>query len=132
MKMDVIEKARELGKMLMEDERCKRMQVAKAANNEDRELQAMIGEFNLLRIQLNNELSKNPPDKEKCKKYELSMKELYPKIMANKSMAEYNEAKKAVDELVGHINSIVQLSISGEVDSDTGCSGQCAGCAGCH
>ena len=130
--MNVIEKARELANALTEDERCKRMQVAKAANDEDKELQALIGEFNLLRIKMNAELRKNPPDKEKCKKYEQDIKELYPKIMGNKNMAEYKEAKKAVDELIGHINSIIQMSVNGEIDGETGCSGQCDSCAGCH
>jgi hypothetical protein len=34
--------------------------------------------------------------------------------------------------MLGHINGIIQLAISGEVDSADGCSGSCGGCSGCH
>lgn len=132
--MEVIEKARELGEVIMDDARCKRLQAARAANDADTGLQDLIGEFNLKKLSLNNEFNKKPEEqsKEKMAQTEKEMKEIYGKIMANKTMAEYAEAKKDMDELVGHINSIIQMSISGEVDSGEGCSGNCSSCGGCH
>lgn len=56
--MDVLEKARELAQAIAEDERCKRLQAAKIANDSDKELQDIIGEFNLKKLQLNNEFNK--------------------------------------------------------------------------
>lgn len=129
--MEVIEKAKELAQTIMEDERCRRLQVARAANDNDIELQKLIGEFNLKKIALGAEFKKTPPDKEKAQKFENEMKELYAKIMANPTMAEYTQAKKDMDELLTHINSIIQMSVSGEV-SEGSCSGNCEGCAGCH
>ena len=131
--MEVIEKAKELGLAIMDDPRCKRLQAAKAANDTDPELQDMIGEFNLKKMQLNNEFNKDPEQqsKEGLSKIENELKEVYAKIMANKAMIEFTEAKKEMDEMVGHINSIIQVSISGEVD-EGGCAGNCASCSGCH
>jgi cell fate (sporulation/competence/biofilm development) regulator YlbF (YheA/YmcA/DUF963 family) len=131
--VEVIEKARELGLAIMEDERCKRFQAAKTANDSDAELQSMIGEFNLKKLQLNNEFNKDPEQqsKEKLTQIEGELKRIYGKVMSNKSMAEFTQAKKDMDELVGHINSIIQMSITGEVSED-GCEGNCASCAGCH
>jgi cell fate (sporulation/competence/biofilm development) regulator YlbF (YheA/YmcA/DUF963 family) len=131
--MEVIEKARELGMALMEDERCKRLQTAKAANDEDSELQALIGEFNLKKMQLNNEFNKGSDEqsKERLAQIEKELKEVYNKIMANKSMAEYTAAKKEVDELLDQINSIIKLSVTGEAEGG-GCSGNCSACSGCH
>lgn len=131
--MDVIEKARELGLAIMEDGRCKRLQAAKTANDADKALQDLIGEFNLKKLQLNGEFNKDPSlqSKEKLSEIEEELKKVYGDIMGNPAMAEYTEAKKEMDELVGHINSIIQMSVSGEVDGP-GCGGDCASCAGCH
>ena len=45
--MDVIEMARELGKAIQQDERYKRIDAAKKANDEDSQLQELIVKFNL-------------------------------------------------------------------------------------
>jgi cell fate (sporulation/competence/biofilm development) regulator YlbF (YheA/YmcA/DUF963 family) len=133
--MGVVEKARELGQAIMDDERCKRLQNAKAANDADAGLQDLIGEFNLKKLQLNNEFNKEQEkqSKEKIEQFQNDMKEIYGKIMATESMREYADAKKEMDELVGHINSIIQMSISGEVDEGGSCGGNCSACGGgCH
>jgi cell fate (sporulation/competence/biofilm development) regulator YlbF (YheA/YmcA/DUF963 family) len=132
--MGVIEKARELGQEIMEDARCIRLQTAKAANDADTVLQEMIGEFNLKKLQLNNEFNKPQEEqsKERMAQTEKDLKEVYGRIMQNKAMAEFTEAKKDMDELVGHINAIIQMSISGEVEESGGCAGDCGGCSGCH
>ena len=131
--MEVLEKARELAESIMEDARCKRLQTAKIANDTDLQLQDLIGEFNLKKMQLNSEFNKDPEQqsKEKLTQMETELKEVYAKVMANKAMAEFTEAKKDMDELVEHINSIIQMSISGEV-SESGCTGSCDSCGGCH
>lgn len=130
--MDIIEKARELGQALMDDERCKRLQTAKAANDSDAKLQEFIGEFNLKKLQLNNEFNKAPEQqsKEKIAKTEQELKDVYNTIMKMPTMVEFTAAKKDMDELIGHINSIIQMSVTGEVGGS--CSGDCASCGGCH
>jgi len=129
--MDLIEKAKELGDALMNDEKVKRLQIAMAENDNDFELQKHIGEFNLKRIALNEEAEKNDKNNEKIKILEQELKAIYQLVMENKSMAEYNKAKTEVDEILSHINSIIQVSISGEAPEE-GCSGGCESCAGCH
>lgn len=129
--MEILELAKELGEAIKNDERCKRVQIAKALNDVDVPLQGLIGEFNLKKIAMNAEFNKQEPDKEKLKELENVMKDLYQKIMENKHMAEYNSAKKELDELISQINSIIQMSVEGEVDAG-GCSGDCSGCQGCH
>lgn len=130
--MEVIEAARQLGEALMQDERAKRLQLAKAANDADTVLQGMIGEFNLKKLNYQNLLQQESVDREKVSKVEGELKELYTKIMENDTMKAFENAKKEMDELIGHINSIIQVSVSGEVSAEGGCSGQCSGCAGCH
>lgn len=132
-KMDVIEKARELALAISEDARCKHLQAAKLANDEDKELQDIVGEFNLKKMQLNNEFNKpeGEQSKENMETLENELKEIYNKAMSNKAMADYNEAKTEMDELLNQVNGIIQVAVTGEVPEE-GCGGHCESCSGCH
>ena len=67
--MTVIEKARELGTVLQQDERYTRYMKACEINDTDSELQKAIGEFNLKRAELSKEMKE--PDKNADKLTEL-------------------------------------------------------------
>ena len=135
--MDPVEMARELGKTIQQDDRYIRYDLAKAKNDLDEELQAFIGEFNLKRINLNNESKRSEKDEDKISKLNDAINDLYEKIMGNESMKEYTEAKSQVDEMMEQITTILELTVRGE-NPDTagltggGCSGSCAGCSGCN
>ena len=60
--MDVIATARELGKAIQQDERFIRMMAAQQTNDDDEQLQKLIGDFNLKRVDLNSEVSKAERD----------------------------------------------------------------------
>ena len=77
--MTVIEMARELGKALQEDERYKKYQEAKIKNDKDVELQNMIGDFNVKRMQLNQEMQKKEKDADAMKRLDAELKEVYNK-----------------------------------------------------
>ena len=136
--MDIIEAARNLGAVLQQDERYKRYIEAKKLNDEDKELQELIGEFNLARMSIDNELSKdeNEKDNEKIKEFNTTMRQLYAKIMVNESMVAFNQAKADFEAVMQRVNGIIDLSIEGEdpatCEPATGCTGSCATCGGCH
>ena len=67
--MDIIEKARELGKLIQEEESYKKLQEAQKSADADMELQRLIGEFNLKRMSINNRL----PKKKEIRKSFLSL-----------------------------------------------------------
>ena len=48
--MDIIEKARELGRLIQEEDSYKKLQDAQKNADADMELQRLIGEFNLKRM----------------------------------------------------------------------------------
>ncbi len=134
--MDVIEKARELGKALQQDERYIRFAKAMLASESDKELQDKIGEFNVTRMNLDNELNKDEnKDEEAVKKLNEELRALYSQIMENPVMAEYNEARGEVDKILGEINSIITMCAQG-ADPETcdinSCTGNCSSCGGCH
>ena len=135
--MDIIKSARKLGKLLQQDERYIAYQNAKNKNDSDEDLQRLIGDFNLKRLDLNNEMSKQERDSDRLKELDGEIKELYGKIMSNENMNAFNEAKNAMDEMLSQVNNIITMSANGE-DPETcpaspvGCGGNCSGCSGCH
>lgn len=134
--MGVLETARELGKQIQQDDRYTAYQLAKDVNDRDEDLQKLIGDFNLKRMDLNNEMSKPDKDTDKLKELDTKIKELYGEIMANTNMMVFNNAKNAMDAMLNEINTIISASANGE-DPETcsvehSCGGNCGSCGGCH
>ena len=136
--MDIIELARELGKAIQQEQAFINMRVACQQSDEDEELQNMIGEFNLKRMAINNEVQKEDRSEETLKKYNDELRAIYAEIMQNPHMAAYNAAKSELDALVQRVTNIITMSADGEdpdsCDCDScGCTGSCASCGGgCH
>ena len=134
--MDLIQMAREMGKALQQTEEYKRCEAARLANDGDQALQDGIGQFNLKRVALNQELQKADKDADKLQKMNEELQDLYTKIMGNPSMMEYNIAKQDLDELMQKVNAVLVMSANGE-DPETceipaNCTGSCESCGGCH
>ncbi len=136
--MDAIKKARELGKVIQEDERYKKYHEAKAANDNDKELQQLIGEFNLKRVTLNSEMSKPEKNDELIAELNQEIKDLYAKVMMNENMTAFSNAKDEMDSLLNKITMVITMSANGEdpdtcsVETQHSCSGSCSTCGGCH
>ncbi len=134
--MDIIEAARQLGKAIQQDERYAAFTTARLANDTDGDLQSLIGEFNLVRMQVDEEMNKDARDEEKIKALNAQLRKIYADIMVNENMVAYNKAKNDFDEVVRRMNAVIDMCIAGE-DPDTcepaeGCTGSCSSCSGCH
>lgn len=134
--MDIIEQARAIGKAIQQDERYLKTQVAMQAADEDKDLQNLIGQYNLKRMSIQNEMQSSR-DEEKLKAYQAELNGLYEVIMKNPHMVAYNEAKKDFDLLMRRVDAIISGSANGS-DPDTAdydessCGGDCCSCGGCH
>lgn len=134
---NLIEMAKEMGEAIQMDQRFIRTQMAQAAADEDEALQGLIGEFNLKRLAVNNEYSKEDKDDAKIRELDMELREIYGRLMENENMKAYQTAKAELDEVLNRINRILTLSAQGEdpqkADVElSGCSGNCSSCAGCH
>lgn len=135
--MTIIEQARALGAALQEDERYKKFDKAAKLNDTDTDIQNKIGEFNLMRAELNQEMAKPDKDGEKMTKLDNDLRALYDEIMNMPSMIAFNEAKEELDKLLSSINYIITCAANGEdpmtcPDEAPHCSGSCSSCGGCH
>ncbi len=136
--MDVITIARQLGKALQEEEAYKRMVAAAAANDANAELQEEIEKFNLIRFQLNEEISKEDADKEKVDGLQKELSEIFEKVTADPNMILFNDARTEFEVILDKINQIITAAASGddpetyEIHDHSSCGGDCASCGGCH
>lgn len=134
--MDVISMARELGKAIQQDESYIRLMRCSQINDEDQDLQNLIGQFNLKRVDLNNEINKEDKDQARIDALNNEVRDIYGKLMTNTSMSAYNDAKNELDSLMDYVLQILRGSINGDdpdtIERNTGCSGSCGSCSGCH
>ena len=134
--MDAIEMFKRAAAALQTDERYLALDAARRANDENQELQDMIGEFNLARMDLNNEISKDERDEARVAELNAKVNSLYSQIMASEGMVAYNEAKARAEAMIGHIDAIINTAMNGGdpmlVDEPQGgCTGSCSTCGGC-
>lgn len=128
----------DLACQLQADPRCEAVLAATKAADEDETLQKLISEFNLKRIAINTEESKEDGEQnpEKIRQLNTELREIYANVMANERMVAYNNAKGELDMLVNKMHLAINLAAQGQDPNQaaltTNCSGDCGSCGGCH
>ena len=133
--MDVMTAVRQLGAAIQADEAYLNFHKVIKSNDENKELQEKIGEFNILRMNLDNELSLDEKNEEKIKEMNEKLRALYGEVMAHPAMVEYNEAKQALDKLLNDVNNIITMCVQGADPATcepSACTGSCSTCGGCR
>ena len=138
--MDIIALARELGKAIQQDEDYIAMEAARKANDEDEELQGLIGQFNLISTAAEHEQGKDQPNEQTLQGYGEQLQQLYNQIMQNVNMARFEQAKTVMDDKMNAIIAILAAAVNGEdpmtfdpdAEEEHHCGGDCSGCHGCH
>ena len=133
--MDIIELTRQLGAEFQKTEEYKRFMAAKVKNDNDAALQEQIGDFNLLKMQLDAEHAKEEKDEAKILEINEQIVALYNQIISGEAMSEYNAAYEAYRALTDKISNILLMCENGEDPATcepVSCSGNCSSCGGCH
>ena len=135
--MAIIEATRNLGAEIQKDERFLEFAKAKLAVDNDEALQKNIGEFNITRMNLEQEASAEEPNQEKITELNEKLRGIYTEIMSSQNMLNFNTAKAAVDSMMNDIMSMLTQCLEGAdptaVEPEThSCSGSCDSCGGCH
>ncbi len=136
--MDVIKLTRELGAAIQQDEKYLAFVAARKANDDDKELNALIGKLNLVQMNYKNESEKDTPDNAKLESLDEEFRKLYGEIMLNGNMRKFEEAKQNVDDMMNYLIQILSLCVNGEdpatcepQNEEGGCTGSCGTCGGC-
>lgn len=135
--MGILEATRKLGEEIQKDERFIAYAKAKIEVDNNKELQDKIGEFNITRMNLEQESEKETRDEEKIKELNESLRNIYSAVMGSKAMLDFNTAKAYLDHIISDINSVIMQCVDGAdpktVEPEThSCSGSCDSCGGCH
>lgn len=135
--MDVIQMARNLGKVLQEDERFIKMQIAKQQFESDVNTQRLMQEYKLKVDEINKEAGNGNSEPEKIDRLGKEIKNLYNSINSSDSAMILSREKFVLDSLLRQIYNIISQAAEGK-NPDTiglensGCSGSCGSCSGCH
>ena len=111
--MDCIDLFKKAAAALQTDPRYLELDAARRENDMDEELQNMIGEFNLARLDLNNESAKAETDAARVAELNQRVNDLYSQIMASEGMVRYNAAKAECEAMVSHIDAIINTAMNG-------------------
>ncbi len=127
--VEIIEKAKELGHLLKDSDIVKEYIAAKTAYEQDRQIQELLGQFNLHKMSMAMLSKQDHPDEERIADHEKQLEEVYGKIMETELMVDFQKKSERVETIIGNINNIINLYVSG--GSTGGCSGSCSTCGGC-
>lgn len=132
----IIEMTRALARAMQMDERYIAFAKARDASDADEALQAAIGQYNVARINLNEEISKTEQNGEKVAKYNDEMRRAYDEVMASEHMQAYDAAQAEISDMMAYINAIISTAMQGgdpdEVTAPSACGPNgCDGCSGC-
>lgn len=137
--MDVLETARELGRMLQKEESYIRLEAAQKAVEDDDDLQNQIADFNMKRYNLTQEVSNPEKNEEKLDALDKEVRDLYDEITNCEKMTAYNDAQDEFNDIFEYVLHIIQMSAAGDdpstIEKPTeggGCGGDCGSCGGCH
>ena len=132
----IIEKTRELGAMIQDSDEFAAFLLAKTAADKNEELQDLLGQFNLRKVDLNRAITSEEKDKDKIAELNKEVKNLYEKIISNPLMLAYTTTKTELDKTVRFVQQIILGSAAGEnpfeIEEEESCGGDCSSCGGCH
>lgn len=125
----ILEKANELGKMLANSNELKHFQAMEAVFYSDEEAQKVFAEYEKKREEIGNQMRETDLSPEALRSFQEKLQECMADLTANKVVNDYLEAKSAFNQIITQVNSIISYCIQGE---ESGCSGNCSSCGGCH
>ena len=132
---EIIKLAQSLGQAIADSEEIKVFREMEKIFYEDEEAQRVMQEYEDSRARMTVKAKETGMTPESLALFQKEMKESMDKLMANKTVKEYLEAKSNFNEIIKRVNAIISFCIQGEeqeLASEGGCSGNCGSCGGCH
>lgn len=127
---DIIEKARELGKMLADSDELKALKGAEELQLADPAAQELMMEYANAREAAAVKAQNPDVTKEEFEQIQTDMEKAFAKLMTNENIKRYVEANNSFKSLINQVNSIIAYYVKGE-EQQGGCSGNCSSCSGC-
>lgn len=128
--MDVFEKARELGNLLLETPEGKKLNDKKYIFEGNEESQRKLFEYSRYREAVQVKIHSGELSEEDLKVEQENMKKKIDEVTADPIISDMLKAEEEFSALVNQAMNVLRATIEGE--SEGGCSGSCSSCGGCH
>lgn len=132
---EILEMAQNLGQAIAESEEVKVFREMEKIYYEDQEAQRAMNEYEAERAKMTVKAKETGMTPESLQLFQTEMKKSMDKLIANKTVKEYLEAKSNFNEIIKKVNAIISFCIQGEeqdLAGEGGCTGNCSTCGGCH
>ena len=126
----IFETARQLGELIGESKEKIRADKAAFVLNDDKAALELMDGFSKLRDEELEKFEGKEPSADEARKLNEFLQSEFEKLAANDIIKEYLDASREYQMMVSQVDGILQHFISGQDDS--GCSGSCSICGGCH
>lgn len=128
--MEIIDKAKDLGKLIVESEQFKNYKKAEVILENDELAQALIAAYNLKRTDFAKIIAEKKLGREEAKKYTDELEKEYEILLQNQFIKEFIDAKNEFESLYNNVMEVISYFVQGETSE--GCRGNCSSCGGCH
>ncbi|MFA5561955.1 MAG: YlbF family regulator [Eubacteriales bacterium] len=133
--MTIFELARALGEQIRQHEVLRQYFAAKAAYDDNAELQGKLFEYETQRKILGDEFKKEPEaqNADLLVAIRARIGVLAQEIVATDEYRQFEDAQQKVNGLMSRVNEEINVSVFGAAPAAgcAGCSGNCGGCSGC-
>lgn len=134
---EILELAQKLGEKIAACEEIKAYQEMEKIYFESEEAQNAMREYEEKRAKITVRAKEVGMTPDSLKEFQQEMKSAMDKLMENKTVKEYLEAKAAFNDILTKVNSIISYCVQGEeqdmvAGTSGSCSGNCSSCSGCH
>ena len=130
MSQQVIEKAQELAGVIAQSPEYITMRATEDAAGQDAELQELFKKYDGIHRDIEEITLKKEPDFEQMDALARELEEVHGQIKARPMYQALQAARKQFSDMMAQVNQELS-SVLNPGGSQGGCSGNCAGCAGC-
>ncbi|MCI9625955.1 MAG: YlbF family regulator [Clostridia bacterium] len=130
--MEVLEQAKLLGKAIADSDIFVTFKNAEAAYLSDSAAQELTQEYNKKREQLAKQAAKEDVTPQELLEVRKQINAEFEKLTENDVIRRYVNTKQQLDEMMNKVDSVIRFEVTGEEQTEGGCSGSCGSCGGCH
>lgn len=128
----VLEKAQELAEAIVDCEIYQRMHKAELLASKDEAAGKAMADFIEKRQAVEGLLADSNMDRDALAKAGQEMEEAEKLLNEVPLVKEMQDARKEFTQMMENVNQLLRLIITGEVENNGGCTGDCSSCGGCH
>lgn len=129
---EVMMKAQELAQAILETGYYQKMQELEAQLSADEAAAGLVSDFVEKRNAFEQLMQAGTASREDFAAAGKAYADAQTALDENELVQQMREAQQKYNDLMGNVNRILRLVVTGETEDEGGCNGNCAGCAGCH